>query len=441
MNFNSSEYPFLKKIEENFTDKYDLLEMLIKNYVCLNKNEKEYINSIYTVSEEKIDNIIWNNISSETYTKNYKNINITNFNERVEAICYCKYYYENFNTLTDNEKIDFLQLINENIIYLLAQELNKNQNKKNDEILKNKDFVHKFYQCISNNSNLKKDLYLNHCLNIIMSGSDGGLLINFIKSFNKFSIKVFKNKEILKENRLFYEKYFCYLNPEYIYESSLSQEIKSIIFDKITPKNLNLNENLIFLNSLNKSIISFIEYYLEINKEITKEILFNENDYLKEHFSKLLGVYKNNLFEIILQTKEDNLKSKLIYTYKENIFEDKYSDEILSILNKNGVISKVILENMQTLDIEKQKKLLFNYIKKVIVENGDIEIFKENMEYMNKNLLKIFDVNFSCSILSSFFGEKESVILDIKNIMEKVKLKNKLEENLTEKNNYSRVKI
>jgi hypothetical protein len=58
-------------------------------------------------------------------------------------ISYCKYYYENFDKFSDNEKNDFLKIINENIIYLLAQELNKNQNKTKNEILKNKDFVHK----------------------------------------------------------------------------------------------------------------------------------------------------------------------------------------------------------------------------------------------------------------------------------------------------------
>ena len=126
-------------------------------------------------------------------------------------------------------------------------------------------------------------------------------------------------------------------------------------------------------------------------------------------------------FEVIINCTDDyNLKIKLINAYKEEFFEESNINKLLILLDKNNILSKFIIENIATLDIEKQKILLFNYIKKVIVENGDIEIFKENMEYMNKNLLNIFDLNFSCSILSSMFEEKESFILDVKNIVEEM---------------------
>jgi hypothetical protein len=58
LNFNSLDYPYLKEIEETFKDKYNLLEIFLKNYSNLNEKEKEYINSIYVVVEEKIDNIL-----------------------------------------------------------------------------------------------------------------------------------------------------------------------------------------------------------------------------------------------------------------------------------------------------------------------------------------------------------------------------------------------
>lgn len=236
-------------------------------------------------------------------------------------------------------------------------------------------------------------------------------VLNILKTLSKEKLIIFitHNKKIAKE----YSDRILYLNNGNIKENNINIKDKNIIFNKYNISKLNILKLSIknILSHKRRTIITMFAFSISlISILLTMCITSSVNDktsILEKEIIKSFPIIINN--KIYKDDSKKNNNDK-IYTYDKKIHENKITESLINILEKNNTVyyEKDINLNISTIDNKNIDNKIFNIF--------PINYMKESYDVLSGN---VTDDKYKLIIEVNSKNEIDPIILDMFNIKDK----------------------
>ena len=423
MNFSHSSSHLLNKekfkslslgkiMNDNYEKKYDIKDYKSKE-ITIAKNSV-FNNKINYCEIKKVnkDNCIQENISVlrkyKELERNYSNLN-NDYIEIQNELKNKNRLISDFQKLTENGKIKFKQIDNQNnefrkIIQVYEKannklkDLNKIQNDKIKEFEKQNYELQNQLNSFDNLKNENKELKNN---NIILN-KQIKILSQQLKDKEQNYLIEIKEKE--NKSKILLEKNINEINEKTIKISSLNEEIKKINLEKENSDKKfkeiledNTQKNII-IKKLNDCILEYNQVIIQSQNELTDRD--KSNEYIEKEKEKLLKQI-NELTNEKSRLEEKNKKIIEENKIQNSIYEEKIKEIIKENNCKNKEINKL---NEIITEIQKDKE---------DIKNATVNIEKSNI-YLTNLKEKQNELNEKVSSLTNIICEKEKIIQNLK---------------------------
>ncbi len=401
-----------KIMNDNYEKKYDIKDYKSKE-ITIAKNSV-FNNKINYCEIKKVnkDNCIQENISVlrkyKELERNYSNLN-NDYIEIQNELKNKNRLISDFQKLTENGKIKFKQIDNQNnefrkIIQVYEKannklkDLNKIQNDKIKEFEKQNYELQNQLNSFDNLKNENKELKNN---NIILN-KQIKILSQQLKDKEQNYLIEIKEKE--NKSKILLEKNINEINEKTIKISSLNEEIKKINLEKENSDKKfkeiledNTQKNII-IKKLNDCILEYNQVIIQSQNELTDRD--KSNEYIEKEKEKLLKQI-NELTNEKSRLEEKNKKIIEENKIQNSIYEEKIKEIIKENNCKNKEINKL---NEIITEIQKDKE---------DIKNATVNIEKSNI-YLTNLKEKQNELNEKVSSLTNIICEKEKIIQNLK---------------------------
>ena len=399
-------------MNDNYEKKYDIKDYKSKE-ITLAKNSV-FNNKINYCEIKKVnkDNCIQENISVlrkyKELERNYSNLN-NDYIEIQNELKNKNRLISDFQKLTENGKIKFKQIDNQNnefrkIIQVYEKannklkDLNKIQNDKIKEFEKQNYELQNQLNSFDNLKNENKELKNNNSI----LNKQIKILSQQLKDKEQNYLIEIKEKE--NKSKILLEKNINEINEKTIKISSLNEEIKKINLEKENSDKKfkeiledNTQKNII-IKKLNDCILEYNQVIIQSQNELTDRD--KSNEYIEKEKEKLLKQI-NELTNEKSRLEEKNKKIIEENKIQNSIYEEKIKEIIKENNCKNKEINKL---NEIITEIQKDKE---------DIKNATVNIEKSNI-YLTKLKEKQNELNEKVSSLTNIICEKEKIIQNLK---------------------------
>ena len=236
-------------------------------------------------------------------------------------------------------------------------------------------------------------------------------VLNILKILSKEKLIIFitHNKKIAKE----YSDRILYLNNGNIKQNNINIKDKNIIFNKYNISKLNILKLSIknILSHKKRTIITMFAFSISLISILLTMCISssvnNKTSILEKEIIKSFPIIINN--KIYKDDSKKNNNDK-IYTYDKKIHENKITESLINILEKNNTVyyEKDINLNISTIDNKNIDNKIFNIF--------PINYMKESYDVLSGN---VTDDKYKLIIEVNSKNEIDPIILDMFNIKDK----------------------